>query len=172
MIQMTQRPPGYYLWPIIIVSFLLAVMAFQITILVIAAQTSPMLVAENPYEQGVDYQTVIDRLELGKRLGWSITNDFGTDDHDRTRVGERRCVTLKAAIHDKEHKSVRAARVILTAVRPGDGTQDQKRELLEISENPGTYLTQFCGQSGLWLMRYEATLGSVSPRFEYSVQMP
>ena len=69
------------LWPMIIVAFLTATVAFNVAVATIAVKHPPELMTEHYYEKGANLREVVNEKQATVRTGWKVTADMVTEDN-------------------------------------------------------------------------------------------
>jgi nitrogen fixation protein FixH len=140
--------PRKALWiPAVFVCFMLTVVAVNGTMIFFAQSTFSGLDTTRYYEQGVDYNAVLQASAVSAALGWSAKAEY---------AGNR--LTLKMA--DKAGKPLNGLKVEVHLVRPTTTAFDQVLTLLASSE-PGFYSAGLkLAGAGAWELRISATGGA------------
>lgn len=136
-------------WMMIIVGGLLLVVVVNFFVWFLATRNQPNLVTDQPYEEGLAYQDVVESLSRSSQAGYtfSVREDL---------------VVLK-----EQGERIPLFEGRMEWKRPDDPTQDQIFRLEEGAEFPTTELKR-----GLWRVEYSFTKNGQTFRIKRAVQLP
>lgn len=140
--------PRKSLWiPAVFVGFMLTVVTVNGTMIFFAQSTFSGLDTTRYYQQGVDYNAVLQASAASAALGWSAQVELNSNH-----------LTLKMT--DKAGKPVTGLNVAVHLVRPTTTAFDQVLTL-QVSSDPGFYGTDLkLAGAGTWELRISATGGA------------
>lgn len=131
-------------WIIGIISFFVVVAGVNALLVYFAISSEKGLIEDRPYERGLQYQAVIDRLSNAKQSGLLPQVSIGVrDDKNQRRV--------EVSVNDQNGKPVSGLKVQFLARYPASSNDDARSELIENA--PGEYAAVMpLRPGGRWLV--------------------
>lgn len=137
---------GFSNWPMFIITMLSIVVVVNIVFAYLAVTSDAGLIEQNPYQQSVHYQDIIDQEKVNLDLGWVATLNCGSDSNPGLKRVELQLV-------DNIGDPINDAIVKFKALRPSSDALDFEGVLEYVEGSEGRYftLTDSLSESGLWL---------------------
>ncbi|MCB9030240.1 MAG: FixH family protein [Deltaproteobacteria bacterium] len=149
----------YYKWPLAIVLFFICLAIFHSFLLMTAFSKHPDAVDQAPYEKGIAYQQVIDKIENAYVWGLKTEISISSADPDNQRE-------VSVNILETKTPKLSIDKVTIRSFRANDSSLDQEKELNSVVGDYGNYRQILNLPKGLWI--FEITI--VTPQGEALVK--
>lgn len=156
------RINSYYTWPVILCSAMAGVIAVNIYMFKLAMSGKSVLIESQPYENGIEYQKIIDELAAGGKLGFKpeIKPIEGKANFYSITVDKEKLKLLP---------NLETVRLTVTFIRPNNKELDRQIELLLQDE---TFTSQQQLEDGIWEVRCALSAGKLKLRSNFQIHLP